>query len=329
MSHWVVSTTTGWNVGDDIIRQGVFNLMGIDPAKEAVVYFDRRVVGRSGMNPIFSANLCEISPTQRQLMEGAKGMIFAGTPEWANFQHELYNHAHHTGTPIYIIGAGMEQILSGLNSVNLACCTVRDDHAQRYLEKFGFKSRMFLDPAFHANYPKPDGKLDVVLNYRAAGDGGKYTDHNDKVWLKLYSKFRDRIELITAHEFGEYLRARELFPDTEVFFTTEPAGFQQVYANAQHYIGGRIHGAVQVVATGGTANLLYGNPKKESYGDQKRDCMKQARRILGGEEAPLRVLRYDKSGEVELFDAPAWRHLMVKDFDEHSEHVRRTLRNTV
>jgi len=319
MSYWVVSTTTGWNVGDDIIRQGVFNLMGIDPDKDAVAYYDRCVVGDS-YPPRFIAR--EKRNAVPDMMRDAKGLILAGTPEWANFQEDLWRQAGIWNKPIYVVGVGFRQEPPLITYKSLVrSCTVRDTLAQAYLNENGYSSSLFLDPAFHANYPKPDANLDIVFNYRPNGGNGSFGTLNDIVWKTLYERFRDRIDLITVHELGEYRMAKHIFPDTEVFYSSEPSGFQQVYANARHYIGGRIHGSVQVVATGGTACLLYGNPNAKQFDDTKVDCMNQARRILGGDNAPIRTFSYAEADKIETFDSPSCSHLMERDFHSHRDYI--------
>lgn len=317
MKHWVVSTTTGWNVGDDIIRQGVFNLMGINPATESVVYYDRCVVGKVGHHPIFLADKKYNAPSLDGLMTEAKGLILAGTPEWANFQQPLWNKAKEYNVPIHVVGVGLEQMPA--LDVSLKTCTCRDRLAKEYLERFSHEPKMFLDPAFHANYPEPKEEIDIVLNYRANGGNGNYGEENDRFWVKLYEKFRDRIEMVTAHEYGEYLRAKRLFPDVDVFYSSEAIGFQQVYANAKHYIGGRIHGCVQAVATGATASLIYGNPQAPTFEDQKIDCMNVAADILRGREvSPIRTFKYNEIDSIETFEISRnWKWLIDADFKKH------------
>lgn len=321
MSYWVVSTTTGWNVGDDIIRQGVFNLTGIDPDRDAVVYYDRCVIGDS-YPPRFIAN--EKRNAVPDMIRDANGLILAGTPEWANFQENLWRQAGIWRKPIHVVGVGFHQEPPLIDYKSLIqTCTVRDNLAKDYLKKNGYEAKLFLDPAFHADYPVADAELDIVFNYRPNGGNGSFGTLNDLTWKALYERFQDRIDLITVHELGEYRMARHIFPDAEVFYSSEPKGFQQVYANAKHYIGGRIHGAVQVAATGGTSSLLYGNPKAKQFDDTKVDCMNQARRILGGENAPIRTYSYAEADKIETFEVDTEKVVtrMKEDFLSHKKEV--------
>jgi hypothetical protein len=196
----LVSTTNGWNLGDDLIRQGVMRLLnvgGLDP----VVWINRAQVSvrdeerRCDWSPLWS-KLCNFGDP-RTLVESAKALIVAGTPEWIDTIQPFYRLAVESGLPIWIIGVGggQEGQVHHLKQPHEQGCihvaTARDDAARRAIESVGQEVRRFLDPAFHADPYQPTDHHLYVFNPRLQTEG-----HRD-FYRRLYDEIKDKIDVIT------------------------------------------------------------------------------------------------------------------------------------
>lgn len=278
----LINTTYGWNLGDDLIREGVLALLGLKG--EPMVFINRAGVSCGGANvPLWKVH--NNIPPCEELCSEAKTFVMAGTPEWLHWAEEFYQTALRRGIPILLVGVGWRQG----NRRLLARCkplikgaTVRDRFAKRTLRAAGIDARWFPDPAFHADYPRAEKDLSLVVNYRADGENGRnYSDGTDGYWREVAGRFGSEIDLVTVHEAGEYKRAAAIFRDTPIFFSSDYTDYKPIYSRTARYLGGRIHGAVPVVACGGTAWLVYRH--------QKIDAMQRAARL--GET--LHILTYD------------------------------------
>jgi len=276
---YLVNTTYGWNLGDDLIRDGVINLLGL--AGEPMVFVNRAQVRRgSGKVPLWK--VLTNMPSPDELCRNAKAFVVAGTPEWVNYAQEFYQACLKHDVPIYLVGVGMvegHQLLSRCKSV-IKGATVRDRFARRTLKRVGISAPWFPDPAFHGDFPQSSKKkFSLVINYRAKGGNGNFRSDYDDYWRRVAKKFGSEIDLVTVHEAGEYERAAAIF-DAPIFYSSNYMDYKPIYANTARYLGGRIHGATPVVATGGTAWLV--------YRAKKVDAMHQVAKL--GET--LRVLAY-------------------------------------
>jgi len=276
---YLVNTTYGWNLGDDLIREGVFNLLGL--SGEPTVYVNRAQVRRGGSKTPLWKVLANMPPPD-ELCRNAKGFVVAGTPEWVNYAQEFYKACLRRGVPIYLVGVGMTEdhkLLAQCRPL-IKGATVRDRFAKSALLKAGISAPWFPDPAFHADFPQPpEKKFSLVVNYRAKGGNGAFKDDHDGYWRRVAREFGRDIGIVTVHEAGEYERAAAIF-DAPIFYSSNYLDYKPIYASAARYLGGRIHGAVPVVASGGTAWLV--------YRAKKVDAMRQVAKL--GET--LRVLSY-------------------------------------
>lgn len=108
----VISTTFGWNIGDQIILAGVKRLLGLawNPAENLwrmrYVHHDR--------NPVKLPSGGEES--HAAIRSGwADALVIAGSPGWTLECDEVYRAALDMGVPIYLIGIG-----TGTNGNHLA-----------------------------------------------------------------------------------------------------------------------------------------------------------------------------------------------------------------
>jgi len=263
-SMFIINTTYGWNPGDDLIREGVINLLGIQHESKAFINRGQLIVNGK-ITPIWKMLKNVESPDY--LATHAKAIIMAGTPEWLDFFEEFYKAAAKHSLPIYMVGIGMRSVARRapalIDSVKhlIKGATVRDTYAAAALAERGIPYEWFPDPAFSASYDVPSSKrYELVVNYRSHGGNGSFTNAFDDKWAEAASKYSSAIDLVTVHEQGEYARAKKIF-SAPVFYSSDYMDYKYIYANTKVYLGGRIHGATPVVACGGTAHVIYSNSK--------------------------------------------------------------------
>lgn len=295
---YLVNTSYGWNLGDDLIREGVINLLRL--SGKPMVFINRADVRCNGASrPLWK--VLGNMPSPDELCRNAKAFIVAGTPAWLGGAQEFYQASLEHNVPIYIVGVGMKQ-WAGDRHLLAKCkplikgATVRDRFAQRFLRGRGIRANWFPDPAFHANYPASEKQLSLVVNYRAEGGNGVFGDGLDKYWRKIAKRFGHDIDLVTVHEPGEYERAAAIF-DAPIFYSSDYRDYKSIYSKTARYLGGRIHGATPVVACGGTAWLIYGT--------QKVEALRQVAKL--GET--LHILTYDQILPANLDIMPSERML--------------------
>ena len=245
----VVSTTALFCQGDDFIREGVLRLLDL-PRDASVCWINRFCI---------QPNL----PAPEQLLAQARAFVMAGSPAWIDNEERWYEAALKNNTPNWLVGVRMSQtnrdvLKQCARLVKVA--TTGDFCATLSLNAAGIAHKTFLDPAFHAPYFTPREKdIDIVFCYRRGVFAGEPdAARMAAIYERLFLRFRDRIGAVVVHEPQEVAIARRIF-NRPVFFNSDPAAYADVYGRARVFIGGRIHGAVPVLAMGGEAHLLYGN----------------------------------------------------------------------
>lgn len=260
-SLYLINTTYGWNPGDDLIREGVLRLLDI--AHEPKVFINRgQALVDEQIIPMWK--LQRNAEVPNKLARQAKALVIAGSPEWVRFAEEFYSAAVRYKLPIYLVGVG--QPVPGCadaleNAKHLIVgATVRDKYAAAALEELDIPYEWFPDPAFYAQYDQCTTKLDLVVNYRAKGGNGRVLDDFDDTWRAVARRYGKKIKLVTVHEQGEIERARKIFK-APVFFSSDYLDYKRIYSSTKRLIGGRIHGATPVLATGGVAHVFYNSAK--------------------------------------------------------------------
>jgi len=305
----IVSTTALYCQGDDYIRDGAMRLLNV-PKGAAVTWLNRFAL---------QANL----PDKETLLKGAQAFILAGTPAWLDNELPWYAAVWKARVPLWLVGIRMCQhnhaLLKSMASL-VGIATTADTLAPITLEKAGIPNKRFLDPAFHAPYfaavPAAKKDIDIVFCYRRGlFTGEPDAAHMAAIYEKLYIKFKDRIGAVVVHEPYEVSIAARIF-GRKPFYHSEPAAYADVYGRARCFLGGRIHGAIPVLAMGGEAHLLYGN----KWGKQKGV-------IEAGEAGlPVRVCRPEEWDSIVpgSLNASAARsaEIVRADFAAHSAHLR-------
>jgi len=256
---YLISTTNGWNLGDDLIRQGVLRLLEIDETRESVVWLNRCQVEAEdndrhcSWSPLWK-RLRNLGDTQ-SLAENARALIVAGTPEWIDTMQPFFRHAVTTSLPIWIVGVGGDQggqchhLKSPVKSGCLRVATVRDAAAKAALAGQGIDAPRFLDPAFHSTNFTGGEKGEFLFNPRLE------TKEQERLYFELYKKLRHQIDIVLVHEPMEHARATNLF-DRPVFYHSDYRRYIDLYRRCSTYVGGRMHGAIPSLASGAEVHLI-------------------------------------------------------------------------
>lgn len=307
----VMSTTSLLCQGDDFIRDGVRRLLGVAPT-EGEIWVNRTGCEWAGLG----TNLWRVirnMPSPDEFMRHARAFVMAGSPGWLNGDISWCEWCQDHGTPIWLVGIGCRQhhedMLKWLKPL-IAVATARDADACDVLAEYKIEHERFLEPGFHAPYFTPRRKdLDVVLTFRR-----ERKIHEEMQPIRMdayrgvYAKFKRRIACVVVHEPSEIEFARRLF-GVEPFFSHEPRRYADIYCRARHYIGGRLHGAVPVLASGGEAHLLYNQTKTEA--------------VTAHDWLPVRCYRHPEWEQIELgLEGDNVQERLQADLAAHAAYLR-------
>jgi len=306
----VISTTALYCIGDDLIRDGVERICGI--GDEPTVWLnksDMKIAGERHRTYWVDPEM----PKTLDLVASARTVVIAGTPSWLDRVGNVYLHCIESGTPLWIIGAGKAQeqvdLLARANEAGLVhVATARDEPSRDTMAAADIEAPIFYDPAFHADYPTSVEKtIDLAVCYKtdAAVPG------LDKTHREIAAHYGDRIGAVFVHSPREMQGARDIY-GMEPYFHPDYRRFLPRYAACRCIIAGRLHAAIPVLATGGSAHVLYKSEKREML-----------QRLEG--ELPVRV--YDPAAwrqvdvDAELAGTAALEYIQA-DFAAHSAYVR-------
>jgi hypothetical protein len=264
----------------------------------------------------------EVQPnfSAEKVMGSVTALIEAGTPGWAEHLKPVYDLVGSRKVPVFIVGvAGGKRAVIRKVVSQIRAATARDPGALRFLCSIGLEAKQFLDPAIHAMWPAVDTKDLVILNYRAKGGNGRHSGEDDAIYKALYARHRDIINCITVHEVTEIPFASKLFPGRPIVFCADYSGFKELYARCRLYIGGRIHGALSVVANGGQAHLMYRAPKKIVVALVRDAC----RAELGWSPVQMSAVTADFKLDTLDIDEEALKGLFHDDFLRHRQFLLR------
>ncbi len=320
---YLVSTSSNWNVGDDIIREGVFRILDIG-SRESIIWLNRCQViypkNKFGWTALWK--VLRNQPELASIIPYTDAFILAGTPEWLHTLEDVYDLCLKHRIPIWAIGVGMPQpgyqrLKKCRNRNLISYASVRDDLATETLNKAGISHRWFLDPAFHAKYePTPEKSLDVVLTYKRNADNGIA----DTVYLELYRKFHDRIDMIAVHHPDEYVPAQQLF-GTDIYYSSNYTDFKRLYACCKHLITNRIHSAAPALRNGAEVHF-FTNIQKHRMVEL---WAKAFERVCSPSKSPLHIYPFSEWHTLTLSDSYPGDDLdryFAADFQAHQEYAR-------
>lgn len=310
----LISTSNGWNYGDDIIREGVLRLLKV-PSTWPTGWLNRCETQRGAHQWEVQRNfsLDKVMPSVTAFME-------AGTPGWGERLQETYSAVSLGKVPAFIVGVAGTGPGARLRKLApyIRAASARDSQALKMLRSTGLEAKKFFDPALHAGWNLREKDLGI-LNYRAKGGNGKHTSEDDRVYKTLYLQHKELINCVTVHEVTELPFARKLFPEVPIVFCADYIGFKHLYERCRLYIGGRIHGALSAVANGGQAHLMYRAPKKSVVADLETACRKN----LGWSPIYLSGVTSKLKIEEPQFNRGHLKEFLEEDFRKHQEFALR------
>lgn len=280
MKTLLISTTSLWNCGDDFIREGLLELMQLNPYVRTL-WWNRAY----GITDSFANDLAVN-------LRAADYVLIAGTPEWIDRTYRLYLHCLRYEIPLSLVGVGLRggiknawqrRLMERLATSGLVeVCTARDQVAADLLRRLGFKDvQLTLDPAFFIR-PLPGQRINSILCWRDISRPNRRPWSRPGTWLKwklggapvpkecvkqydrlmkdVFSAMPDP-KLVMVHDNREIDRAEALFGPDLVFYSTDYMNMLKVYATAIRYVGSRIHGAIPALVHGAPAHLIYPSGK--------------------------------------------------------------------
>ncbi len=255
----VINTTEGWNGGDAFIRMGVLRMLGVS-ALTPKFYVNRAQVHVPPGGPTTVAATIVGAPRMHDVMLGASAFVCAGTPEWVSKAESYWDAAIQHGVPIALVGVGTRQTLDRVLAAKaaglIAGVTVRDTAAEQLLRgRAGLDARWFPCPATAAlprSYRDEPKDIPLVITPRLqCGPNVPSRIY----WQGVAVQHGGDATVIAVHEPAEIAPAREMFGRQDIFYSSRPSDYLELYARAQVVLAGRLHAALPTVAAGGTAYL--------------------------------------------------------------------------
>jgi hypothetical protein len=279
----LISTTNGWNHGDDIIREGVLNLLNLK--EEPAVWLNRaEVYAEDSRRHKYLFNQQVDMGNYSELVRHATMFLVAGTPSWRTNMLPIYKLCLHYGIPVWIVGVGngfnghgdSKAFLPVLEALYvdglLHGASVRDTAAKDVFDAVDIPVKIFLDPAVHSKLRKPLPNSPRYIFNPKLCDGGRIVNEQGlELWRKLWSHLqrtprRGNIRII-AHNAAEYILASQTF-DEDILYHSDYRMAVRLYANCYEYIGGRMHGAIPALISGCSRAWVYNGGQK--YEELKR-----------------------------------------------------------
>lgn len=255
----VVNTTDAWQCGDAFIRMGVLRLLGV-PALAPKWYVNRCQVDVGGSKGAALSDVLVGRPQVYDIMLGASAFICAGTPEWVQRAEPWWDAATRYHVPVALVGVGtrqpLERVLAAKAEGLIAGVTVRDTVAEQLLRhRAGLDPRWFPCPATAAMPKAYRGEpKDIPLIITPRLQCGPNVPSR-LYWAGVAAQHGERATVVAVHEPAEIAAAREMFGRQDIFYSSRPSDYLELYARAQVVLAGRLHAALPTVAAGGTAYL--------------------------------------------------------------------------
>lgn len=272
----VFSTTVGRNIGDDFIRFGVRRLIP-DWVEYNALYFNRGYQSQQNYNNAWSKH-----------MDAMDLFLLAGTPELVPKNDVFYRWCIAKRVPVMLIGVGTmlraeqwassDQVITGVQDtvfdgggrklmeqlVPMCVLSIaRDQLMQEALVALGYDCKLLPCPSLCSVDELRHGqqkRLGICYRTVAPTDGLPAHYHlgpRDKSALlveAVYERFSgggsEWTLFVICHYLGDLLRARQLFPEAKVLYSSEARDYVEFYRQTDFVIGNRLHGALIPAALG-------------------------------------------------------------------------------
>lgn len=224
----VISTTIGWNIGDQFILNGVKELLRRSWGRCQYVHHDRNPAKflRGGGEESHTAIDCG----------WADALVIAGSPGWTTECGSIYWRAMQSGVPVYLVGIGAgapadalalevafsPNIIWALSSARLVIC--RDEITRDLALRYRLDAELLPCPAAVVAW--------VPSNTLTENSGGL---------TALGPFYADdwHLDGLMAHQIADLHRSTG-----KAFYSECPADYLMRYARATHVASARLHASV-------------------------------------------------------------------------------------
>lgn len=253
----VVSSTRGWNVGDEIIFAGIKNLIGNDSINW--VLFDRNPDIRMQRGRVLS----NVFSDQKSFKCDA--ILLAGTPEWSGDAcTPLYKLADRLKCPVYILGVGC-----GTNSFSdLERRVLMNQGKWRITRDFDTGSvlpggnavtlpcpALFADQSFKNT--RKVKRIGITMQMLQKGCHGLGTMYTEADLYQLVDDFKRLYDVsIICHYIKEFEFWSNLMPKLDVYYSYDVNTYLKFYREFDAIVGTRLHGACLALAQGKPTVLI-------------------------------------------------------------------------
>ncbi|MEA3554576.1 MAG: polysaccharide pyruvyl transferase family protein [Campylobacterota bacterium] len=276
----IFSTTRQWNPGDEFILMGVINLLK-KYFKEEEKYFNPIIYNRNpqirrarkrdiikGIDNIIGKDFLEKfrdnSVKDRQEMNYADLVVFAGSPEWCGRRlKKLYSSILDYNIPTILLGIGTDskeplqfdnnsftksEINVYKNLTKLVVC--RDKNTYAAFKDFDFSAQLPC-PAFFSSKEfkeiKEVKKIGLIYSTNNAEGGNDVSSETHKYLLNLYNnileKYKNKYQFeFIAHYIDEIPEFQKDFSNQKIHYSYDSKDYLDIYSSFDFVIGCRVHG---------------------------------------------------------------------------------------
>ena len=276
----LLSTTRGWNPGDDWIRMGILRLLGNANSRFQTnpILFNRHpnIWGKGADNSykIDHVNYKdeEGGERRRHSIQNIDYFISAGTPEWdSKGLHPLYRDLLEANVRCSFIGIGQgtppSEPLTQLLADHTDVVICRDDNALGNVQPVFPGAEVLPCPAFLlpvTQWIRQQAKRLGLVYMSDRTGANRITPKSKPGLIHLFQRMLKAWpeSMVICHYVDEALEAREHFPGAEIFYSYDPAHYEWAYAQVDVTVGHRLHGAILGAGTGAPAVLLLDQGKE-------------------------------------------------------------------
>jgi len=255
----LVSTTNGWNPGDDFIREGSLSLIK-NKYNHNYLYWNRSPDSKK----MFMNNL----PNNMSLMDY---FLVAGSPEWLNNNELVYNYCVKNNIKMTLIGIGLAQsdrlrsiILQSKKLIDTVIC--RDQSSYNYLKSMNIDAKILPCPASLSGKNIKRNKIKNIsigfmsINTKNTWSQDKkiFSKEYNKNFLKIvdYLKNKNYNINIICHYPADVVEAKTLFNNIDIYYSHNYRDYYKWYEESDIYIGSRVHGAILSLGYSSPAFLI-------------------------------------------------------------------------
>ena len=253
---FIVSSTIGWNPGDELIFAGVRELVqsSLEGYPLNWVLYNRHPCLKLCDRKIYSNNIADqfVIPD---------AFIGAGTPEWFGPNCEVfYTRVLETKKPLYLIGVGCGQDASLFKEIEKQAFReygklfiTRDWHAYQALTDLGLEAKCMLCPSAFYQESERHNQIETIGLVMQTDQIGLHgidsQTYNDM--LEVYNSLgKDYRIIIICHFIEEFLTLRERLPEADIRYSFNLEDLIRHYYDCDAIISTRLHGALLALSLG-------------------------------------------------------------------------------